>query len=358
MKTRYKNVTIAADRHGKLRARFRKAGLAPVYLKHLPDQPGFDAEYKALLVGESAQPAVRAIPGSVNALCPRYYASGDFKAKGGDDYRKARRSLIESFRADFGNDLVANFTFEHIEAILFARSEKRTLDNGRTVGGQVAARNLRKALLRLFAFAKKLKWIADNPVAEAEKIGVSRIKGFHTWSEAEIAQYQAKHPLGTMARLALEIILWTGQRRSDARLFGPQHIVGTQAGFRASKGQNDLILTVARDLRIAIDAMPRVGIKTFLITDYGKPFTKDGFGNKFRTWCDEAGLPHCSAHGLRKAIGRRMAQTKLTDEQMMSVGGWKSTSQLRVYTAAVEQEELASGAMQQIDERYSNDSET
>lgn len=355
MKTRYKNVTVDPDRHGKLRARFRKAGREPVYLKYLPDQPGFEAEYNALLVGESVQPPIRAIAGSVNALCPRYYASGDFKAKGGDEYRKARRSLIESFRAEYGNDLVANFTFEHIEAILFARSEKKKLDNGRIAGGQVAARNLRKALLRLFAFAKKLKWISDNPVAEAEKIGVSRIKGFHTWTETEISQYQARHPLGSMARLALEIILWTGQRRSDARLFGPQHIVGKQAGFRASKGKNDLILTVARDLRVAIDAMPRVGLKTFLITDYGKPFTKDGFGNKFRTWCDEAGLPHCTAHGLRKAIGRRMAQTKLTDEQMKSVGGWKSTSQLRVYTEAVEQEELASTAMEQIDERYSSE---
>jgi hypothetical protein len=33
----------------------------------------------------------------------------------------------------------------------------------------------------------------------------------------------------------------------------------------------------------------------------GKPFTAKGFGSKFRTCCDEAELPHCTAHGLRKA---------------------------------------------------------
>jgi hypothetical protein len=29
----------------------------------------------------------------------------------------------------------------------------------------------------------------------------------HTWSEGEIAQYQARHPIGTKARLALELAL-------------------------------------------------------------------------------------------------------------------------------------------------------
>ena len=31
------------------------------------------------------------------------------------------------------------------------------------------------------------------------------------------------------------------------------------------------------------------------------------FGNKMREWCNQAGLPHCSAHGLRKAMSRRLA---------------------------------------------------
>ena len=36
----------------------------------------------------------------------------------------------------------------------------------------------------------------------------------------------------------------------------------------------------------------------FLVTDYGRPFTPAGLGGKMREWCNEAGLPHCSAHGL------------------------------------------------------------
>lgn len=356
MKTRYPGVTVNPDRHGKLRARFRKAGRKPVYMKTLPDQPGFKAEYQALL---EAAPQIesRAIPGSVSDLLERYYRAADFAGKGSDNTKARRRWLLESFRREYGDDQVSDFTFEHIEQILLARTEKKKDERGRTFGGQVAAVKLRKEIRRLFAYARKLKWISENPVDEADKVGKTKLKGFHTWTEEEIAQYQAKHAIGTRARLALEIILWTGQRRGDARLFGPKHIVNGKVNYTTGKTGADLWLPVARDLRRAIAAMNSVGITAYLVTGTGQPFSKDGFGNKMREWCDEAGLPHCSAHGLRKAIARRMAETKLSDEQMKAVGGWKDTQMLRVYTEAAEQEGLADGAIRAIDDRYSTEKE-
>ena len=357
MKTRHPNVTVSPDRHGKLRARFRKVGHKPVYMKTLPDQPGFEAELKALRSNEPPEDT-RFTPRSVNDLVSRYYRSADFAAKGGADNRRHRRGLIESFRVEFGNDMVADFTFEHIEAILIARTAKRINDKGRMVGGEVAAMALRKQLRRVFALAKKLGWTAVNAVEDAERVGKNRLVGFYPWTEADIAQYQAHHAIGTKARLALEILLWTGQRRGDARLFGPKHISGGKINYQSGKTGVDLWLPMARDLRRAIDATPSVGIKTFLVTDYGQTFSKDGFGNKIREWCDEAGLPKCTAHGLRKAITRRMAQTHGTDEEMMSVGGWKNSAEVRTYTQAVEQEELASGMIDRIDQRYSTGGES
>lgn len=352
MKTRYPNVTVAPDRHGKLRARYRKRGRKAVYMKTLPDQPGFEAEYNAIKA-ETPTRESRSIPRSVGDLVERYYRSADFATKGNEATRKTRRGRIESFREMFGNDMVADFSFEHIEAILMAKSRQRIDDKGRKVGGEVAARNLRKELVRIFAYAKKLKWITTNPVEEAEKIGKARISGFYPWSEDDIAKYQAKHPIGTKARLALEIILWTAQRRGDARLFGPKHVSNGKIYFTASKNDADLGMPMARDLKRAIDAMPVIGSATYLVTDYGKPFTKEGFGNKMRDWCNAAGLPKCSAHGLRHAIARRMAQMKLTDEQMMAVGGWSSSELVRVYTASVDKEELADGAIAAVESRYS-----
>lgn len=354
MKTRYPNVTIAADRHGKLRARFRKAGYKAVYLKTLPHQPGFDAELKEAMSGQVSSPT-KIIPGSVADLVTRYYRSGDFATKGTADTRARRRGLLEGFRAEYGNDLVADFGFEHIEAILLARTRKRKLDNGRTVGGMVAARNLRKELRRLFAYAKKLKWIVGNPVEDAERVGKAKLTGYHAWSEAEIAQYKAKHGYGTRARLALEIMLWTAQRRSDARLFGPQHIVRGKINFQAAKNGMDLWLPVAPDLRRAIDAMPSVGLKAFIVTAQGNPFSKDGFGNIIRDWCDEAGLPQCTAHGLRKAIARRMAQSAATQGEIKAVAGWRGDSEVTLYTASADQEHMAAAAIVKAVAIYSDE---
>lgn len=100
-----------------------------------------------------------------------------------EDFKRGVRGFAASsersdeFPANFRNDRVTDFRFEHIEAILMTRTEKKKLENGRTIGGQVAAVKLRKELLRLFAYAKKLEWISSNPVADAEKVGKERLTG-------------------------------------------------------------------------------------------------------------------------------------------------------------------------------------
>lgn len=351
MKTRYDNVTVSPDRHGKLRAQYRKAG-KKVYMKGLPDQPGFDAEYKAVAAAQ-ARIESRYASRSVHDLCVRYYRSADFMAKGGADDKRRRKGLIESFRAEYGDDLVADFGFEHIEAILIRRTEKKLNDKGREVGGQVAAVNLRKQLRRLFAYARKLKWIVANPVDDADTVGKKKLTGYYSWTEADITQFKKVHAIGTKARLALEIILWTGQRRGDARMFGPKHIQRGKINFRASKNQADLWLPIAPDLRRAITALPSVGINTFLVTEFGKPFSKDGFGNKMREWCDAAGLPQCSAHGLRHAIGRRMAESEASQQGMKAVGGWKNDAEVSTYAASAEQERLADVALGRVITNFS-----
>lgn len=352
MKTRFKNVTVAPDRHGKLRARFRRAGAKPVYMKALPDQPGFETEYKLLSEGR-AEVDVKHIPRSIHDLCTRYYKSAAFIGKSGIEDRKRRRGILETFRAEFGNDMVADFGFEHIEAILIARTVKRKNDKGRWIGGEVAAVNLRDQLDRMFAYARKLKWIATNPVDDADSVGKKKLTGFYSWSEQDIAKFKARHAVGTKARLALEIILWTGQRRGDARSFGPRHIIRGKINFQAAKNKADLWLPVAPDLRRAIDAMASVGLISYLVTDYGKPFSKDGFGNKMREWCDEAGLPKCTAHGLRHAIGRRMAESEATQQGMKAVGGWKGDAEVATYSASANQERLADVALGRVIARFS-----
>ena len=63
-----------------------------------------------------------------------------------------------------------------------------------------------------------------NPAKEVGYLKSKKKGGFHTWSTEEVAIYLDRHGPGTKARLALGVILLSGQRRSDVVLFGKQHL--------------------------------------------------------------------------------------------------------------------------------------
>ena len=221
------------------------------------------------------------------------------------------------------------------------RAQKRRDKRGRMIGGATAASRLRDDLTRLFDYAIRLQWITDNPASHAELAATPERVGFHSWTEEEIAKFQKRHDLGTKARLALEIKLWTGLRRSDTVKLGPQHIKRGRIILTAGKTGKAVDVLAAPDLLAAIKAMPAVGLTTLLVTEYGKPFSVAGFGNWFRDRCNEAGLPHCTAHGLRKALARRAADEGATQQQLKAVGQWSSDRDVATYTAGAEQRALA-----------------
>lgn len=338
-------VSAFNDRHGKERFRFRRAGFTPCYLPP-PGSPGFRDAYAAALAGR-IELAPRCKPKSVDDLCERFYRSGTFH-KAGETRRARARGIIESFRAEFGKHQVANFRFDHIETILQAKAPKRYDEKAkRQVGGLVAADNLRKELRRLFSYAVKLEWITSSPVDKAE--GVKQEKGgYHTWTEEEIAQYRAYWPIGTKARAALEIGLWTWARKGDVNTFGPGHLKGGRVKYTQAKTGKTLWLPAAPQMISAIRALPAIGTKTFIVTEFGKPFSAAGFGNKMREWCDAAGLPHCTSHGVRKAGARRAAEIGATNQQLKAVGGWSGDKEVATYTADADQAGMAADILERV----------
>lgn len=54
----------------------------------------------------------------------------------------------------------------------------------------------------------------------------------------EVLQYQERHPIGTKARLALDLILFTGTRKSDAIRLGKQHAKRGKFRFTEHKNRN------------------------------------------------------------------------------------------------------------------------
>src|SRR3546814_13065565 len=84
---------------------------------------------------------------------------------------------------------------------------------------------------------------------------------------------------------------------------------------------------------------------TFLVTEYGKPFTANGFGNWMRDRCDEAGLPQCSSHGLRKAMAKRLAEAGCSVNEIMSITGHATAGEVIRYTNEAQNKVLADHAM-------------
>ena len=94
-----------------------------------------------------------------------------------------------------------------------------------------------------------------------------------------------------------------------------------------------------------LDATPSEHL-TFLVTATGKPYGDNHFSESFREWCDPAGLPkRCSAHGLRKAACRRLAEAGCSANEIMAISGHGTMKELVRYTKAADQARIARNAL-------------
>lgn len=342
-----KNVSSYIDRHGKERFRYRKTGEKPYSFQYPFGTKEFNEELDLCRAGTPL--VIQRYPhGSVGWLAGRYKTSMAFLSGKSDMSVRNSWAILEKFVAEYAKDRIGDFRFDHIEEIL-RRAAVPRIENGRKRGGPHAALNLRGELLQFFRYGIKHGLITQNPVELADAPTAPRSKGFHTWTEEEIAQYRQYWKLGTSARLALEIFLWTALRRGDGSSFGPDHLnrAGEIEQTNAKTGET-VWLPAAPQLLEAINAMSVIGGKTYLITSFGKSFSVAGLGNKMREWCNEAGLPHCSAHGLRKAAARRVAEHGGTNSELKAVGGWTTDNQVNNYTRAANRARLAKQAMQPV----------
>lgn len=85
-----------------------------------------------------------------------------------------------------------------------------------------------------------------------------------------------------------------------------------------------------------------------MVTHRGEPYTAPGFGNWFRELCDQAGCSDVSAHGLRKATGRRLAEIGCSEKQIAAILGHATLKEVTRYTAAANRKRLARQAMNKL----------
>jgi len=330
-----KYVQAWVDSDGRARCYFRRRGFPLVQLRGLPWSPSFMAAYEAALTGpRTAIGTGRIKPGSVAAVVAEYLDSQQFFASKSAGTQRMRRGILERFRAAYGERPFALLPPEWIEAVLDAKPPH-------------AARSWLVTLRSLCQFALKRGWLRADPTANIKQRSVKG-DGFHTWTDDEIAQFEAYHSIGSKPRLAFALLLHTTQRRGDVVRMGRQHIRETQDGpalyVKQRKTGVELLIPIYPELQTALEATPSEHL-TFLVTATGKPYGDNHFSESFREWCDAAGLPkHCSAHGLRKASCRRMAEAEYSANEIMAHSGHGSMKELVRYTKAADQARLARNA--------------
>jgi integrase len=328
-------------RNGGAKARyyFRRPRFKRIPLPGLPGSPEFMDAYQTALAGQALpRPMIgasRTKTGSLGALIVAYFSSPTFLSLK-PATQQTYRLILEKFRAAHGDKPVAGPVRPHINAMLADK-----------ISTPAAANHWLRLIKALMVFAVEEGWRKDNPTTGVKRVK-SRTDGFHTWTEAEIAQFEATHPVGTKARLALALLLYTAQRRSDVVGIGRQHIRDGVLHLRQKKTGAALAIPVHQELARIITATPS-GNLTLLTTSFRKPFTAPGFGNWFRDQCNEAGLPaQCAAHGLRKAACRRLAEAGCSANVIASISGHRTLTEVSRYTKAADQERMARDGMAAI----------
>lgn len=328
------------DSRGVLRAQFRRPGY-PMHGVNLPLpvwSEQFMAVYTKAISGERQVVEIgksRTIPGSFSDLIAKYYQTPEFNNLAPITQRTYRND-IERFRAQHGDKSVAGLTTDHVEKLIAERADR-----------PAAANRLRKTLKILMSFAVKKRFRADNPTVGVKKLR-DRSTGFRTWTEDEIAIFYAKHPKGTRARLAMDLLLLTAQRRSDIIRMGWQHVRGGYLTIRQSKTGTEVAIPVMGRFAEVLSVLKRENL-TFLMTAQGKPFTEAGFTNWFRDMVKEAGLPTgLSPHGLRKAACVRLADAGRSATDIMAISGHRNLAEVQTYVEAANRKTAARSAMESI----------
>jgi integrase len=343
-----RHISRFRDRHGHLRHYLRIPGRSAVALPGAPGSPEFIAAYnEAVEAAAKPGPAEppRVAPGTLDALAVSYYRSAQFlalRASTALDYKRQ----VEELRGKHGSNPLSRLNEKAVRHLL---SEKTRY-----------AYNHRLRMLRLLiAHAIDQGWMTTDPTQGIKQTRLKTI-GYPTWSEEHIAAYEAKHPAGSRARLALYLLLYTGQRRSDVVRMGRQSLTDIQREdgsripaiwVRQVKTETELKIPLHPILAEELARIP-AGQMLFLQTEERgrtKGFTSGGFYNLFVTWARDADIPPGLApHGLRKACCRRMAEAGATTHQIAAVTGHRNLREVETYTRAAEQARMAAQGMERI----------
>ncbi|MBP0440634.1 tyrosine-type recombinase/integrase [Tianweitania sediminis] len=361
MTAEYPNASQYKDRHGVTRWRFRRNGKQ----RSLPGQPGdpdFERAYEDAAAGFGGKKTEivplpgASLPESFGAAWKGVVTTSAWKAH--DAATKSKNTYLAEMWlhsqvapgvAALWKDMpVRDMRRRHLKALISQYSDTPH-----------KAKHLVVTIRKMLEYALDQEWIEIDPSYKLKHR--PDYKGWRAWKVGEIEKFEERWPIGTTPRLAYSIALWLGNRREDvATLRWDQQCVRTiiqngearrVEGFTVEQGKGDggeLFLPISPMLAEVLDATERRG-ETVLVNAYGNPFSIKSMTGMMAHWTKMAGMgPGCTLHGLRKTLGKLMAEGGATTRQLMKVLGHENIEHAELYSREAEQALLATEGMDKV----------
>ena len=339
IKKEFPGVTPYFDRHKKRRFRFRSKGFS-AEIHGLYGSNEFRENYEAALNRKKSVEvgSARTKRGTISALVVSYYKSPEFISLKSTTKNTYRRE-IERLRNEHGHRLVAQMKRYHVVILLEPLIDRPSARNNRL-----------RMLKMLLGHGVEIGMLNSNVAATIKRMKVN-LDGFHTWTDVEIDSFFVYHQFGSVAHTAVTLMLHTACARSDAVGLGWQNIKAGRLKYTRKKMEGHkpvpIDIPIHRNLQAVLDILPRSKM-TFLETHSGKSRSSNGLGNLMRKWCDAAGLPNCTSHGLRKACATRLAEAGASEREIMAWTGHKTTQMVQVYTSKARRDLMADNGFKKL----------
>jgi integrase len=332
----YRFLDILKGRDGLPMYYFRRdRGSERIRLHGKPGSQEFDADYYALMAGGAVQPVKRKDGKSIRHVFELYRNSADWAALS-DMTRRVRGCVLRNIEDQVGDEPISLMARSTIQARLDARRDKPDQANF-----------MLTTLNQMFKWAVKADLVDKNPCEGLNYLKRPKVRGVEsghkTWSELQLDQFERHYPHGTWQRLAYSALLYTGLRIGDVAILGPEHIQQDGTIFiRTEKTGAEVTLPILPPLQEALDRAPEnEDGGAFVTGPRGVSVGKEHLGAIFNQAVRDAGLEGLTAHGLRKAGARRLAEAGYSTKQLMAVFGWGRSEMADKYTAKAERRGLA-----------------
>lgn len=356
----YPGVSSMVTRHGKTRWRLRRSGQRDVMLPGEPHTDEFDETYNRAIAGRPA-PVIdhprSGLPKSLKAAYRILKGSAEWKAldeKSRTRYRQTieRVLTIKLGVVEVGDGPVTELKRGHIKAILAHFSDTPHME-----------RIVLIAIRKLIVVAMDEEWIEFDPSYKITRNPVSA--GHRAWPADAMAKYEARWRIGTPQRTAYALALWLGNRVSDVTRLRWDHLVTkavmingemrTVEGFefsqfkgRKKKAGETIFLPLTPMLNLELAPLSR-DTETVLISSRKKPYGDASLSTRMAEWCEKAGVEAgYTMHGLRKALGVKLAEADASTRQIMEALGHRSIAHAELYSREASKIRLAVQAMDKV----------